>query len=157
MLVELRCKVGDQVFVVYGYEIQHTGVYSMKIESEDDHFVFIIKCMVSQGGTRFEKFIFGKTAFLTREEAEIALDSRRKEDRNVAFMTTARKTADSIYNADYRKQSEVAKEIFDEVERILSLNYCCCLPQGATEHYEYYEGDVAKDIAELKKKYTSVR
>ena len=48
---------------------------------------------------------------------------------------------------------EVAREIFEEIERILSLNYCCCLPQGATEHYEYYEGDVAKDIAELKKKY----
>ena len=36
---------------------------------------------------------------------------------NVAFMTTARKTADSIYNADYRKQREVAMEIFDEIER----------------------------------------
>ena len=48
----------------------------------------------------------------------------------------------------------VAEEIFDEIERILSLNYCCCLPQGATEHYKYYEGNIAKDIAELKKKYT---
>lgn len=36
---------------------------------------------------------------------------------NVAFMTTACKTADSIYNAGYRKQSEVAREIFDEIER----------------------------------------
>lgn len=63
--------------------------------------------------------------------------------------------AECIYDdGGYRKQSEVTKEIFDEIERILSLNYCCCLPQGATEHYEYYEGDVAKDIAELKKKYT---
>ena len=63
--------------------------------------------------------------------------------------------AECIYDdGGYRKQSEVAKEIFDEIERILSLNYCCCLPQGATEHYEYYEGNIAKDIAELKKKYT---
>ena len=61
--------------------------------------------------------------------------------------------ATEAYNAGYRKQSEVSKEIFDEIERILSLNYCCCLPQGATEHYEYYEGNIAKDIAELKKKY----
>ena len=51
-------------------------------------------------------------------------------------------------------RADVAREIFDEIERILSLNYCCCLPQGATEHYEYYEGNIAKDIAELKKKYT---
>ena len=83
----------------------------------------------------------------------IARRSAAFRNPNVAFMTTARKTADSIYNAGYRKQSEVVMEIFDEIERILSLNYCCCLPQGATEHYEYYEGDVAKDIAELKNKY----
>ena len=61
--------------------------------------------------------------------------------------------AKEIINHSYRKQSDVAKEIFDEIERILSLNYCCCLPQGATEHYEYYEGNIAKDIAELKNKY----
>ena len=84
----------------------------------------------------------------------IARRSMAFRNPNVAFMTTARKTADSIYNADYRKQSEIVKEIFEEIERILSSNYCCCLPQGITEHYEYYEGDVAKDIAELKKKYT---
>ena len=63
----------------------------------------------------------------------------------------------TLYEKGYRKASEVAKEIFEEIERILSLNYCCCLPQGATEHYEYYEGNIAKDIAELKKKYTDRR
>ena len=62
--------------------------------------------------------------------------------------------AKEIIHHGYRKQRAVAREIFDEIERILSLNYCCCLPQGATEHYEYYEGNIAKDIAELKKKYT---
>ena len=61
---------------------------------------------------------------------------------------------------DYHKvlkqiKVEVAKEIFDDIERILSLNYRCCLPQGI-EHYEYYEGNIEKDIAELKKKYTGV-
>ena len=79
-VIALPCKVGDQVFVVYGYEIQHASVYSMKIESEDDHFVFIIKCMVSQRGARFEKFIFGQTAFLTLEEAEKELEDMRKEN-----------------------------------------------------------------------------
>ena len=78
--VHLPCKVGDQVFVVYGDEVQHTSVYSMKIESKDNHFVFIIKCMVAQGGARFEKFMFGKTVFLTREEAEKALEDMGKED-----------------------------------------------------------------------------
>ena len=61
--------------------------------------------------------------------------------------------AEMLYNAGYHKRSDVAKEIFDEIERILSLNYCCCLPQGATEHYEYYEGNIAKDITEIKNKY----
>ena len=39
----------------------------------------------------------------------VKIIARRRMDfrnPNVAFMTTARKTADSIYNADYRKQSE---------------------------------------------------
>ena len=76
--VQLPVKVGEQVFVVYADESQHTSVYSMKIESEDDHFVFIVKCMISWGGARFEKFMFGETAFLTREEAEKALEERRK-------------------------------------------------------------------------------
>ena len=70
------------------------------------------------------------------------------------FFSEAEKIARFVIEEQgYRKQSEVVMEIFDEIERILSLNYCCCLPQGATEHYEYYEGNIAKDIAELKKKY----
>ena len=47
----------------------------------------------------------------------IARRSMAFRNPNIAFMTTARKTADSIYNAYYRKQSEVAREIFDEIER----------------------------------------
>ena len=70
------CNVGDHVFVVYGLGVQHTSVFSMKIESEDAHVAFILKCMVLQGGARFEEFLFGKTAFLTREEAERALKNR---------------------------------------------------------------------------------
>ena len=77
--IHLPVKVGEQVFVVYADEIQHTSVYSMKIESEDDHFVFIVKCMISWGGARFEKFIFGQTAFLTREEAEKTLKERKEK------------------------------------------------------------------------------
>ena len=47
----------------------------------------------------------------------IARRSMAFRNPNVAFMTTARKTADSIYNAGYRKQREIAMEIFDEIER----------------------------------------
>lgn len=70
------CNVGDHVFVVYGLGVQHTSVSSMKIEPEDAHLAFILKCMVSQGGARFEEFLFGKTVFLTCEEAKKALKDR---------------------------------------------------------------------------------
>lgn len=105
--IHLPCKVGDQVFVVYGYEIQHTSVYSIKIESEDDHFVFIIKCMVSQGGARFEKFIFGKTAFLKREEANQALEKRRSKTMSEAdFCCDEGAYLASKYFRDQELQSE---------------------------------------------------
>lgn len=76
--IHLPVEVGEQVFVIYADEIRHTSVSHMKIASEDDHFVFIVKCMISWGGARFENFVFGKTAFLTREEAEKALDKQRE-------------------------------------------------------------------------------
>ena len=61
---------------------------------------------------------------------------------NVAFMTTARKTADSIYSAGYRKKREVAREIFDEIERTFKG-----LLNGDI-------GDILKLLSALKKKYT---
>ena len=56
--------------------------------------------------------------------------------------------------ADVAPRAEVAREIFAEIAVALASHYCSCLPRGATEHYEYYEGDLADAIAELKKKYT---
>lgn len=87
-----------------------------------------------------------KTDWLTKGISKEQLEKEKDESLKEFFDGNCKKYG-------YRKQSEVAREIFDEIERILSLNYCCCLPQGATEHYEYYEGNIAKDIAELKKKY----
>ena len=47
--------------------------------------------------------------------------------------------AEQIYNADYRKASEVARDIFEEIEREIK-NHGICYAQ--------------RKIAELKKKYT---
>lgn len=49
-----------------------------------------------------------------------------------------------LYDAGYRKQSEVAREIFEEIDRFIHkvLN---------DEHY--IMGDMCWDVAELKKKY----
>lgn len=74
LYVELPCCLGTQLYVIYANEIQKTSVFSMNIESECENWIYIIKAMVSMGGARFEKFVFGKNAFLTREEAEKALN-----------------------------------------------------------------------------------
>ena len=71
----------------------------------------------------------------------IARRSAAFRNPNVAFMTTARKTADSIYNADYRKQREVAMDIFDEIERTFEG-----LLNGDI-------GDILKLLSTLKKEY----
>ena len=62
--------------------------------------------------------------------------------------------ARKAFEAGYRLASEVAEKIFEEIERVLAIHFCSCLPKGATEHYDYYEGDLGNAIAELKKKYT---
>mgnify|MGYP003202827987 CR=1 FL=1 len=72
----------------------------------------------------------------------IARRSMAFRNPNVAFMTTARKTADSIYNAGYCKKIEIAKEIFDDIESKL-LN-----------HVGDYHGCYHKTFDELKRKYT---
>ena len=76
----------------------------------------------------------------------IARRSMAFRNPNVAFMTTARKTANSIYNAGYRKQIETAREIFDEIE-------------NNKRFIQDHAGNIGivvtlQDITELKKKYT---
>ena len=64
-----------------------------------------------------------------------------------------RNYAEEIYNAGYRKQSEVAKEIFDEIEKLVSTNKktVAC---ATYEETIFYIEDFIEDLAELKKKYT---
>lgn len=63
----------------------------------------------------------------------------------VAFMTTATKTAESLYNAGYRKQSEVAKEIITEVEKCFGQSGVLPKNVGLVDFNKFDE---------LKKKYT---
>lgn len=83
----------------------------------------------------------------------IARRSAAFRNPNVAFMTTARRTADSIYSAGYRKQSEVVMEIFEEIEKLVSTNKKTV---GCATYEEtiFYIEDFIEDFAELKKKYT---
>ena len=66
---------------------------------------------------------------------------------NVAFMTTARKTANSLYNAGYRKQSDVVREIFGEIENRMS-----CF-EDDDDGYLLKKCEFEFFMRELKKKY----
>ena len=65
-----------------------------------------------------------------------------------------KRIAECIYDdGGYRKQSEVAKEIFDEIEKLVSTNKKTV---GCATYEEtiFYIEDFIEDLAELKKKYT---
>jgi hypothetical protein len=64
--------------------------------------------------------------------------------------------AEDIYNAGYRKQSEVAREIFEEIGEKLH-HWGALAEQDNSDYGELVEivlEDIICDIAELKKKYT---
>ena len=76
------CKVGDMVYVICNHTVQETTVFSLKMETEDGKYVFYIHAKAVDGAELtidgeyvavFKTFRFGKTVFLTREEAEAAL------------------------------------------------------------------------------------
>lgn len=83
-IVIMPCKVGDKVYVICNKEVQEATVFSMSMETENNNYVFYIKAKAIDGTIKsvdgyvpvFAKFIFGKTAFLTKEEAERALKWR---------------------------------------------------------------------------------
>ena len=83
------------------------------------------------------------------EEMARVIARRSKDFRNpnVAFMTTANKTAESLYNTGYRKAYDVAREICEEIEK-------CTIRKVVRNGEVLY--DFSERFAELKKKYTVV-
>ena len=61
--------------------------------------------------------------------------------------------ADEIYTAGYRKASELAREIFEEIGKIL-YKYDQIAERDKSEYGELIVGDIGCAIGELKKKYT---
>ena len=109
------------------------------------------------------KNMFNNCRPLTVEEQEEAIKGMNKEkqieeiknclcdvlefnysDESGVTKVDAKTTAEGLYNAGYRKASDVVREIFDEIE--LKAPFFC-ENQIAYEHF--YE-----ELAELKKKYT---
>jgi hypothetical protein len=91
------------------------------------------------------------------------------EDCNAHGVCKAQKYAERFYNAGYRKASEVAREIFEEIENLMNEVYSSvqygCYSFGMTKHIDTpdamrqmgkLEGvkHLGNAIAELKKKYT---
>ena len=74
-------------------------------------------------------------------------------DENGKFNCLPMHSAELLYNAGYRKKSEIAKEIFEEIEKLVSTNKKTV---GCATYEEtiFYIEDFIEDFAELKKKYT---
>ena len=72
LLVRLPCKVGDSVFIIVGKDISKQGI--RKIEISDDVIIF----KTNRQKRIFNVSEFGKTVFLTREEAEKKLEETKK-------------------------------------------------------------------------------
>ena len=67
------CNVNDMVYVIRKNKVIRTKVYSMCIQSENGHWLFIIDCNIFDGISMHCKFQYGKTAFLNKEDAEKCL------------------------------------------------------------------------------------
>ena len=81
-------------------------------------------------------------------------------DDNHCCCSYNKKEAEALYNAGYRKASEVASEIFVDIEKIIDKHYnkhifvSNDLGDEEIDAVINFSDDVTYDIAELKKKYT---
>lgn len=86
LLLRLPCKVGDKVYVImivgleFGtlkYQVYEAEVCRQHIDS----FHLCVEMMIAENGQRIELFAetFGETVFLTKEEAEAALEKLKGE------------------------------------------------------------------------------
>ena len=66
-------------------------------------------------------------------------------DENRKFDCLPMYNAELLYNAGYRKQSEVVKEIFEEIDNII---------YNLRDSPFYLSSDAVDELTELKKKYT---
>ena len=72
------CEVGDTVYALYNGKVLKANIFSMKIETEDDKYVYMLKLKIFDHFFQFKTFLLGKTVFLTREEAEKALEGYKE-------------------------------------------------------------------------------
>lgn len=88
----------------------------------------------------------GRSPEELKKEAEEAIRTAEIELRN--------KQIKEFENKGYRKASEVAEEIFAEIENKLQANMSGEFRGDSIEWFDYFDLHLAEDIAELKNKYT---
>lgn len=76
------------------------------------------------------------------------------DDKDCDLQCTYGKLANKLTAKGYRKASEVAEEIFGDIEVALTMNQCQHRPFGSRKYVDYFANGLEEDIAELKKKYT---
>lgn len=76
-VVALPCKVGDTVYFVFKYDEEGEAIWSAQINDVSTRGIFVSDSLTEENCGCFEPYSnFGKTAFLTKEEAERALKGR---------------------------------------------------------------------------------
>lgn len=67
---------------------------------------------------------------------------------DICWRSYYERLAETIYNAGYRKQSEVVEEIFEKIDNIVS---------NLRDAPFYFSSNAVHDLIELKKEYTGVK
>lgn len=80
------------------------------------------------------------------EIANMIYDGPNTHD--ICWRSYYERLAETIYNAGYRKQSEVVEEIFEEIDNIVS---------NLRDSPFYSSSDAVYELIELKKEYTGVK
>jgi hypothetical protein len=74
--IELPCAVGDTVYCVVSSFIGKTSRRKKAIKPKVIDFIFTLPFMAESNGTILKERDFGKTVFLTKEDAEAELKKR---------------------------------------------------------------------------------
>ena len=75
-------------------------------------------------------------------------------EENYCCCSYGQKEAEAIYNAGYRKASEVARKIFEEIEKMFVNNHIESFKNYRDEMVYRFNTNLTVAFAELKKKYT---
>ena len=74
--------------------------------------------------------------------------------KNMTKKQIAEEKAQAIAEHEQYIKTEYAREIFEEIEKLLECGFSSCHINGTEEQFDFYRADLGFQIAELKKKYT---